>query len=139
MMALVLLAGVAAGDGGQRVGAAREPLAVHFEACGWEGRFRTADGESGRAEWRDGAIRLHHPLGPGRLLPVLARGTAGPGTPEVGPPDGRRGRWYAACRAERGGVTVLLVAGDGPAGATWAWLTLHPVAGKPNRRPLGLP
>ncbi|HZY88716.1 MAG TPA: hypothetical protein VFE78_28085 [Gemmataceae bacterium] len=140
MTALVLvLAGVTAGDGGKQMEAARGPAAVNFEACAWEGTFRTADGESGRAEWRDGVIRLHHPLGPGRVLPVLARGTAGPGNLEVGHPDDRLGRWYAACRCERSGVAVRLVAGDGPTATTWAWLTLHPAASKPHPRPVGLP
>jgi hypothetical protein len=136
---VLVLAGVTAGDGGVRTGAAREPVGINFEACAWEGTFQTADGESGRAEWREGVIRLLHPLGLGRVLPVLARGSAGPGTLEVGPPDGRRGRWYAACREERGGVAVRLVAGNGPGAASWAWLTLHPAARKPHPRPLGLP
>src|SRR5437764_812020 len=82
------VAGGRAGGGGGRAGRARARVAVPFEGWAWEGRFGTADGESGRAEWRDGAIRLLHPLGPGRRLPVLARGAAGPGTLEVGPPDG---------------------------------------------------
>jgi hypothetical protein len=136
---VLVLAGVTAGDGGVGTGAAREQVAVNTGACAWEGTFRTADGESGRAEWRDRVIRLHHPLGPGRVLPVLARGTAGPGTLEVGRPDGRKGRWYASCQAERGGVAVRLMAGDGRRATTWAWLTLHPAARKPHPRPLGLP
>jgi hypothetical protein len=60
---------------------------------------------------------------------VASRGTTAPpvpGTLEVGPPDGRLGRWYAACRCERVGITVRLVASD-----RRAWLTLHPAARKP--------
>ncbi len=42
MTAFVLvLAGVAAGDGGQRMGAAREPVAVNLEAGNWHGTRRS--------------------------------------------------------------------------------------------------
>jgi hypothetical protein len=40
---VLVLAGLTAGDGGQVMGAAGEPVGVNFEACAWEGTWQVGD------------------------------------------------------------------------------------------------